>query len=65
VAKTCAISPRSCARNEARASKENARLEFGRDWFDRFLYTAPARSLTVISPDETAAEHRRVGGGCR
>ncbi|HEX9981972.1 MAG TPA: hypothetical protein VGF69_01790 [Thermoanaerobaculia bacterium] len=44
---------------------ENARLEFGRDWFDRFLYTAPAKSLTVISSDETPADHRRISGGCR
>ncbi|HEX7150029.1 MAG TPA: hypothetical protein VF618_00980 [Thermoanaerobaculia bacterium] len=57
------IEKASCS--ERARALERARLELGREWFDRFLYTAPARSLTVVSNDETPAEHRRISGGCR
>lgn len=47
----------------------NARLEFGQDWFDRFLYAAVAPIINIVisgnEPSEPAALLRDVQGGCQ
>jgi len=57
------LEPLMC--RERSVALERARAEFGRAYFDQFLYVATTPSLTIREVDETAEEHRRIAGGCQ
>lgn len=52
-----------CAKRAA--ALERARATFGREKFDRFLYTAIAPDLSVTDSDFTPEQHLRAERGCR